>query len=116
MDQWRWCGGPPNANTRDALPYMNNQNMQGIGNEAVSALGKAIAPPNVKVDTKVDVKVSLDGAAIAAAVSTRISKQNRSVNGSADYDAGMHFSPPEPPTSPPAPAAVRPSNLQVPHR
>jgi len=59
------------------------------------ALGAAIPPPQVKVDSKTDVSVTLDGAAIAAKVVSKMTSQMRSVNGTNTIDSGAHWSPPD---------------------
>jgi hypothetical protein len=87
-------GGPANRITRGGLPYLNNPNLQGIGNE-VSALAKALPPPQVKVDTKVDVSVKLDSASIAAVIEKKIVSENRAVTGAGDHDGAAAWQPPD---------------------
>lgn len=74
-------------------PYMNNQDLQGIGNIPP----RSMVVPQVTVNDapKVTVNVTLDGRAIAAAVSTMIVKDNRVTNSSADHDGRAGFSLPD---------------------
>jgi hypothetical protein len=80
----------PWTNSRSNLPYLNNSNMQGIGNEVRSLL-----PPPVNNNIKVGVNVTLDGRQIASLVQTQILRENRTVNSSSGYDASAGDSHPD---------------------
>ncbi|MGA2492004.1 MAG: hypothetical protein ABSF67_03535 [Roseiarcus sp.] len=65
--------GPANRMTRDALGYLNNPNLQGIGNEVR-------APPPPVVNLKASTTVLIDGKNIPSTSTTRV------VNDSSNYD------------------------------
>lgn len=75
-------GGPPPPNrlTRSALPYLNSQDLQGIGNEA-----RAAAPAQ-NTTVNVTTNLQVDGRTLASVVEKYLVQNNRTVTGASGAD------------------------------